>query len=932
MENKIKTAAIGTLILIMAIAAALVSCDRRSGVDSGALRLANVDDLIVSLNPTQIFLPSPDAVDSVLVVIAVLNSEGVGMAGVPVSVTRTPDIGYLVQPDTTDAEGYTSAVFRAEPGAYGTVSINITAGTKSKSKTLYISGPSEYTMSLNYFPPLPKLIDHEAIPYEVMATLVDTTQRGVAGQPVTFSILNQVGRISFEDTSITIPYTNSQGLVTALFNNTLDDELNNPDSAIIQAVTSSPTDPENPIVATVSIPLRPIRNTLTLNAIPETVYGDDSDSTIIRAFLTDTYGRGIVGDTVIFNIPSRSGQWQSTVVTDGNGKAESVYKPFANYVGLTELVGLYREGSIHEAIDTTVVDVLPIRAIAFINVSLQKHNVIANGVDSSAIFVIVQDSSGGLIADGTSVYLEHTGTGFLSPTVVQTNDGQAFSAITAPANIVSGPKVDSIFVWGYAGETTTVVDTVIVTYVPGLIYELQFVRPESTITLIAGSGTFDTIQVAAVDFNGNPVANGTQIRFVNQIITSSVNPSSSPTSDGIATAIYLVGSETGDDNVRAFVPDPEEPSDTIWSIQPVVFRCLSAEATTLVLSASQDNIEVGGASCQIIATLEDAYGNPLSEGYVVAFQITSASGDSTIAYHWPSFDTEWGVYQDTIETNLNGQAVLQIYSGTYAGAVAIEACTIPLPPDSIFVCDEKSLITISSGPPAFVSVSRSPQAESEEPNYPERFLQVGAGVWDIYTNPVEYGTAVHFSLIPNNIAEVEGNSFTGGPKPYHADSVDGYAFSRIIFGCYEAFEQIQVVASSAGENGPVVDTSEVFALPPYDPGLSCTANPGNLRCDSDSQLDCDQSTIRALLTDGGGCAADNGLIYFSALVAGTIIGPLEVYTDSLGYAETIYEICGDEIPTPQNQIPRIDTSVQASLVGFPNVVAEVDLVCTRPQP
>lgn len=931
MENKFKTAAIGMLILIMVIAAALVSCDRRNGIDAGALQLANVDDIIVSLNPTQIFLPSPDAVDTVLVIVAVLNSEGVGMSGVPVSVTRTPNIGFLIQPDSTNSQGYTTAIFVAEPGVYGTVNVSITAGTKSKSKILYISGPSEYTMSLNYSPPLPKLIDHAGTPYEVMVTLVDTTQRGVAGQPVTFSILNQVGRISFEDTSITIPYTNSQGMVTALFNNTLNDELNNPDSAIIQAVTSSSTDPENPIVAAVSIPLRPIRNTITLTAIPETVYGDDSDSTIIRAFLTDTYGRGIVGDTVIFDVPSRSGQWQSAVVTDGNGKAESAYKPFSNYVGLTEIVGLYREGSIHEAIDTVVVDVLPIRSIAFITVSLQTQNVYANGVDSSRIFITVQDSSGGLIADGTSVYLEHTGTGFLSPTVIQTNDGQAFSAITAPANIVSGPKVDSIFVWGYADEMTTVADTAIVTYIPGFVNELQFVRPESTITLIAGSGMFDTVQVAAVDINGNPVANGTQIRFINELPSSSVNPSSAPTSDGIATAIYLVGSETGDDNVRAFVLDPEgEPSDTIWSIQPVVFRCLSAEATTLVLTASQDNIEVGGASCQIIATLEDAFGNPLSEGYTVAFEIKSANGNQYTPDEWPSFDTEWGFYHDTVETNINGRAVLQIYSGSVAGAVAIEACTIPLPPDSLYVCDEKSLITISSGPPAFVSVSPTPVGEATNPDNPERYVQVGAGVWDIYANPVEYGTAVYFTLIPNDVAEIEGNSYTGGARPYHPDSVGGWAFTRIIYGCYGTFDTLQVVASSAGENGPVADTSSAFALPAYNPSIFLSANPGNLRCAGPNSYQCDQSDITALLTDGGGCAVRYGIINFAALVAGTIIGPTEVITDENGIAQTEYEICGDEIPIPDT-VPRIETAVQATLFGYPNVVAEVNLVCTRPQ-
>ena len=115
-------------------------------------------------------------------------------------------------------------------------------------------------------------------------------------------------------------------------------------------------------------------------------------------------------------------------------------------------------------------------------------------------------------------------------------------------------------------------------------------------TLIAGSGATDTVQVYAIDANGNPVANGTQIRFKNEIATSTLTPTSAPTQNGIATSIYLVGSQTGDDNIRAYVPDPSNPNDTIWTVQPVVYRCLSSEATILRLTASEPSIEVGGAS------------------------------------------------------------------------------------------------------------------------------------------------------------------------------------------------------------------------------------------------------------------------------------------------------------------------------------------------
>jgi hypothetical protein len=927
-KGKARPVIAGIVTLAVMITVALISCDKRHGIDPIALQLGDVDDILIALNPPQLYLPSSEVIDTAIVLIAVVNEDGVGMEDVDVRVNCSPPIGLLTQPSSTDSMGTTYSAFVTAPGVYGVATIEVTAGSKSATRDLYVSGPSEYSMSLNYSPPEDKLIDHEGDPYDVTVTLVDTTQRGVAGQQVIFSILNRVGRISFEDTTITIPLTNVEGMATALFYNTRDDEINNPDSALIQAVT----DPTNPVVATVAIPLRQVQNSLSLEAVPPTVFGDGSDSTLIRAFLYDTDGLGIALDTIIFSNPDHDGSYQAVAITDGTGMAISTFRPFADRTGLTEIVAAHRENTIHEATDRVDVDILPVRAIALVTVSLQKYSIIANGVDSSTIFITVQDSSGGLIADGTSVFLENTGIGRLTATHVQTINGQVVSAIEAPPNIESGPIVDSIFVWGNSSDTTIAADTVVVTYIPDVVDRLHIIRPDSTVTLIAGSQASDTLQVSALDANGNPVANGTQVSFVNEIPSSTINPPTAATVDGIATAVYLVGSETGDDNVRAFVRDPYEPTDTIWSAYPAAYHIISSEATTLVLSASETSIKVGGASCQIIATLQDANGNPLSEGYFVAFEIKSANGSRSVPYEWPSFDTEWGVYYDTVETSINGAAVVQIYSGTKAGPVSIEACTIPLPPDSLFVCDEKSLITISSGPPFHVEASPAPVGEATNPAYPERFVQVGAGVWDVYANPVEYGTAVYFSLIPNDIAEVEGDSYTGGARPYHPDSADGWAFSRIIYGCYGTFDTLQLVAMSAGgDNGEVADTSAPFPLPAYNPSIFLSANPGNLRCAGPNSWDCDQSDITALLTDGGGCPVQHGIINFAALVAGTIIGPTEVITDENGIAETEYEICGDEIPTPPDDIPRIETAVRAILFGYPDVEAEVDLVCTRPQ-
>lgn len=925
---------ISGLILIVLALTAVVSCDKRHGVstpgDPGNTS-RDVGNIVVMLTPNQIRLASPEAIDSVLVNIAVLDSSGVGLSGIPVTVTRSPQIGYITQPDSTNFQGRTSALFIAEQGVYDSTRITVHAGDKSRSAVLFISGPSAYNLTLNYSPPTPKLIDHEADPYTVTATLVDTTQRGVGGQPVTFAILNQVGRIGFADTFTTVPRTNSQGMVEALFYNTQVDEVQNPEYADIQVVTTPP-DGQGFIAAAVTIPLRTVRNTLTLEATPDIVIGDGTSHTSIRAFLLDSDGHGIVGDTIRFSSVGMDGSVQALRTTDDNGIATSIFTPFGGVDNpdTSTIRAEYRPGSIHSATSSVNVVIMPVRSIGYITASLQKQSVVADGVDSSSIFITVQDSTGSLIADGTTIYLENSGIGFLSSPQVTTVAGQARAKITSPNNIVGPPnvRIDTITVRGNLNDSVFITDQVVVNYIPGPIRQLQFIRPESTIALIAGSGTIETVMVEAIDANGNPVANGTQIRFRNEIPTSSLTPEAAPTSDGIATSIYLVGSGTGDDNVIAFVPNPTNPNDTIRTLQPVVFRCLSSIATTLRLDAANSNIQVGGASTQIIATLQDAYGNPLSEGYVVAFDITVSPGVDEIEK--PSFDTQPGVYHDTVATNINGQAIVQLYSGRKAGAVSIRACTIPLPPDSLNVCDEKSLVTISSGPPAWIDVSFSFVGEASNPNTPERFCQVGAVVGDRFANPVEYGTAVYFTLLPSNLADIEGNSYTGGARPYHPDSVNGVAYTRIIYGCFSTFDFIRVIAHSAGDSVDVVDTSVSFTLPIFEGAIGVSANPGNLWCTGSSCSNTASAAITAVLVDGGGCPIEGGILNFSALVAGQITGQSQDTTDITGAARTTYTIRGCEIPLRPDGQATIETTVKAVLQQNQQVEGAVNIVCSRP--
>jgi hypothetical protein len=933
----LKFVAVGLMLTIGVTVFAMFSCDRRHGVNpNGSDLLANVGSLRINLTPRQLRLPSPEAIDSVAIVIAVLDSQGVGMPNIAVRMTRTPDIGYVTQPDSTDVQGRTIALYVTDPGAYDSVRITATAGNKQESALLYISGPSDYGLTLNYAPPVPKLIDHDGDPYFITASLVDSTQRGVSGQPVAFAILNRVGRIGFSDSSVTVIRTNSQGIAEALFYNTRADEISNPDHAEIQAVTPSP-DGMGIIATTVIVPLRPVHNTLSLSVSPVEVIGDGTSQAGIRAFLRDTDGHGIANDTIRFRCVDQSGVVQAVRTTDENGIANAAFTPFAGIVipETTQVLAEYRAGSIHNASATAEIRILPVSSIGTIIVSPQVSYVVADGIDSVSIFATVLDSTGRLISDGTVVYAYNTGLGSLSTPQMVTLNGQARTKLTSPTSIFMGPSVDTVIVRSSVSDSLFIADTAIVNYTAGPINNLSFVYPESTVTMVAGSGDTCSVIVYATDAHGNPVPDGTQISFRHGPVTeSSLTPPASGTFEGYARSIYLVGSATGDDNVMAWIRKPSNPNDTIWTQHPVVFRCISSDATTLQLSAAQTRIQVGGSSTQILATLEDAYGNPLSEGYEVAFDITVSPGSSPIEK--PSFDTRPGVYHDTAETNVNGQAIVQLYSGHKAGAVSIRACTIPSAQDSLYVCDEKSLVTISSGPPHHIQITSNNSGEGS-PGQPERYCYVAALVWDRYTNPVEHGTAVYFSLIPDDLAEIEGNSYTGGGQPYLPDSTEGVAYSRIIYPCFSTFNFVQVVASSAGDSAEVADTSIALSLPIYEANIQVVARPGNLWTDNDScnchsmaYYNCrDTADVTITLTDGGGCPIEGGIINFAAQIAGNIIGQSVDTTDSNGHAYTSYMIRGCEIPCINGRC-TIETSVIATLVQVPSVFGVVSIVCSRP--
>jgi hypothetical protein len=704
--NALKLAIIGAMIGTM-----IFSCDRRKA--TGPNDNVMVGSIQVTLDPGQLRLPSPEAIDSALITILVLDTKGVGLPDINVNLTRNPEIGHITQLDSTDFRGRTTAWFIADPGIYDTTRITVSAGEKSASALL---------------------------------TIIDASS-----------------------------------------------------------------------------------------------------------------------------------------------------------------------------------------GIGSISASLQKHSIVADGLDTSSIYVTVLDSLDNPVEGGTIVYFAHTGIGQLMATQLPTINGQLRNVITGPSNIWHRPRVDSIFVGCYFEDSAYVADTVVVNYVPGLIYQMSFVYPESTVDLNVGSGDTCSIILLAADANGNPVWFGTQISFRhNTLIGSTITPQDPDTVNGYSRYLYTVGDYGGVDYVTAWVVNPINPQDTIRILPPVVFRCLPLPDldTTLVLSAGNPRIHVDGDSSSIIATLQDGYGNPMSEGYYVAFDITAAPMDS--AGRKPSFDPRIPVLHDTTATNINGQAIVMLYSGFRAGAVTIRACTVPTYPESLYVCDERPLVDILPGPPRYINIGFSYYGESIDPNLPERYVQVAAFVYDRFNNPVQYGTPVYFGSIPNYIGEIDSPSYTGGARPYHPDSSAGIAYSRIVYGCFNTFDTVRVIATSAGDSAEIIDTSAAYPLPIYQGEIGIYADPDSLWTPDSTCNSSDTSEISTTLVDGGGCAVEGGIITFATQIAGEIIGQNIDTTDVDGHAHARFMIRGCDIPNQPDGYPRIEAAVRATLAQKTSVFTVEPIICARP--
>ena len=448
---------------------------------------------------------------------------------------------------------------------------------------------------------------------------------------------------------------------------------------------------------------------------------------------------------------------------------------------------------------------------------------------------------------------------------------------------------------------------------------------------IGVGGESTTIRAALLDHNDEPLGEGHGVRFT---ITGapSMAGEQSPSfeyvssEDSVLPEVERVTNTDGEAFVELYSGTGPGPvtiravsleNDGVFAEEHLVTIAIGGPAR-IVLGAEDPQIEVGGSSTIVHATVVDEFMNNLGEGYGVRLEIIEAPGhygaERPSFEYPPSDDSISHVYEGF--SDADGRVEVELFSGYVFGWVRLRATLT----DYENVPAQELLILIEPGPPAYISIAMGFLGESPGDSI---YATLGASIRDQYTNPAGFGDTVYLEIEPDSIVTYENIVIPDIP-PY-PDTAQGWGSTLLGYVCEHSLDTIQIVAEVAS----IADTLSPSVLPIYNPTTYISADPGTIWIEPPDTVG--YSDITVLLLDGNGCRISNGIILFTAIVCGELSGQSRDTTDSDGCAHTQFMIHVDDIPGPPPDPPQCTCGVRASLFGCPDVESEVEIICSRPR-
>ncbi|MBK6767043.1 MAG: Ig-like domain-containing protein [bacterium] len=504
--------------------------------------------------------------------------------------------------------------------------------------------------------------------------------------------------------------------------------------------------------------------------------------------------------------------------------------------------------------------------------------VIADGNSTSDVSVHVYETASLIAIPEATVYFG-TNRGTI-PESAQTN-GSGVAAVTLQASTQTGTATVSVTY----GQTLTTSTSV--TFAASTPTTLSLTA--SPTILFADNSSSSTLVANVTDQNGNPVPNGTQVRF-------SIPPQSGTlenlqtTTSGVATN-SLISSSTPD---TFYVTAWAEDNPLVRDSAQIIYRV--GEPALVIMSATIDSLPANGITIDsVTARVTDAVGHPLPNvevqfsttiGNITASRVTNSQGDAKVPF----------------SSSQTGTAIVTATAGTASGNYTLYL--LPSDPNSIQLGFN----------PSSVGVRGSGRNET---------LLITATVLDANNNPVLDGTEVFFNI--NN--SPGGGDFLSSTNAI--PTINGQAVVAYNSGTISGTARVR--AQSLGVSAVSTEIL-IYAGPAYIENVStgCTSSHMAIGASPCNMFGMDivgeSVEVVCLIGDRYNNPVTPGTaVYFTT--SGGVITTATGYTDSVGFARvTLYS--GHPLPTVSRWLntltdPNLGTSILCSSVPSRDGVAKV---------
>ena len=518
-----------------------------------------------------------------------------------------------------------------------------------------------------------------------------------------------------------------------------------------------------------------VLTSLTMQASPQIqiVPEDSTRDYQIRAQVTGQNGNGMAGVMVNFGLnPPGNGVITSSAQADASGLALATFTSGVDQNGTTIYDSTWVSG--------TVTD--PAAEITLTNQTF----VITESESSEMNLEIISPLSG-------PIYTDPSNTDETEFRAQLTLNGHAianqiihWSASLGIITGVSTTNEQGVATAYFISVNTTGTLTVTATYgsledirtyqvLQGIGDPAEIVLESQYQSLPQEGGVISSLITATVyDPLNNLVGSGTNVRF--RTTLGGISPLGTTDENGQCSSLFQMGTSSGLAEITATVYVGAD------SITTSTFINLNAGIpANIVLLANNPVIEIMGSGAMsqtpVHAQVLDPSGYAVSEEVQVAFSIVTApdsvsmsiAGDSN-RYWYRALSGS-----DTLIVNTtNGTATVSVNSWKRPGVVMMQAYVVEYPA----VISQRALITIVSGPPTYGYVDRNAVG-----------IQLGAGLWEIewaahfwdqFSNDVRDSTAVYFHVVPENIASIGCDAFTGN-ESRAGETHPGIAFTDMIY-------------------------------------------------------------------------------------------------------------------------------------------------------